>query len=309
MKGKAPPAGRTALQQRMESAVSKGYGKPERPIRGHRSFNWVQRSDNRRWVHAYDDRGLIYMSVGRPLVDSLQKNTTKPYNIYDFCGGEGLVAEHLEPYFMVHDINAKIWNVDLSSRNTAQHIRRAMENRSWNTHAIIGDALTAELKRKPIDGAVIRFGLHYFSKAAQESILKRMFADMGPGACLVVYHPDHSSTQIPHVKAMAAASGMKYQERRKENYFPANEEVISMARQAGFVISAPTTVAEHWYSPASYADRWGKTPAERRRIEQKVEAIFEQAAGQNRYKGQFRKTRKGTLLKPGHHVVFVLRKP
>ena len=297
---------RLSLQQRIEAAIKRPYSYGE-PIRGHRSFNWVQDLKSK-WVHAYNDPDFISKTVGNPILKSLKGSTGKRV-VVDFCGGEGLVSNVLQDFLNKNGVNASVINLDLSSRNLFAHQKSRREKQGKGI-PVRADAIQSPLPENAVDAASIRYGMHYFPKEGQISLLKEMFRALKPAATLVVYHPDHHSTEAPHVRAMSVASGIPYEERKKENYFPTRREFTGMAKSAGFRVKSVEEVARHWYSPESYADRWGGDSGnERQRISNAVSEIFQQAAKERAYKKQFRRTKGGTLLKPGHHVVFVLRKP
>ncbi|MCR4336157.1 MAG: methyltransferase domain-containing protein [archaeon] len=300
--GKQPPK-RTIVQTKMEAAIVRPY-KEGKPVTGHKSFNWVQRADNKQWVHAYNSPEFIRDTLGTPLVQNLRTTGQSKKIVVDFCGGEGLVTDVLQQFLKSQGINATVINSDLSERNLGRH-------RKQNPEGVVVRADSAKAPYAPnsLDAATVRYGIHYFSKKAQSQLMKEIYKAVKPGGVVIVYHPHHQSTFVPHVKAMAAAAGMSYAERRTQNYFPTEEEFARMTSKVGFEVSDPQVVAEHWYSPESYADRWGGDNKEKRReIQKKVKRIFDKAASQKKYAEEFKRQGK-RILKPGHHIMFILRKP
>lgn len=297
--------GRREVQRKVEQAIVRPYSY-DKPIRGHKSFNWVQDAETGEWVHAYNDPKFIRKTVGDRLIDNMDLVAQGKKRVVDFAGGEGLVGDVLHDALKRRGHNATVINLDLSERNLHSHKKRT---KGKSSTPLLADAMQHPIKNRSLDGAVMRYGLHYFPKGSQEELLRSIASSLKKGAPLVIYHPDHRETLVPHVKAMSAASGIDYKERIRANYFPTKAELRKMAQNAGYeIIEEPTVVAEHWYSAESYADRWGGDDRTKRsEIKSAVAEIFEKASKQKKYAGKFRANR-GRLIKPGHHVVMTLRK-
>lgn len=207
-------------------------------------------------VNVYNDPTFIKNYLSDPLLDRFPDKES-PVTLVDFGGAEGHVLNLVNAEFKsqgYENINPIDLDINLSN----------LKRRDPELAAVRSDLTSLALKDGSVDAGIMRFALPYNTKADQELILQNISQAMKVGGRLIVLQDGGYSSDRGHnyneffAQASAAQGSKSLAEINSSRYFASGEELVEMAKKAGFQVTEAKELPEieSYFSPKSYASRF-----------------------------------------------------